>query len=153
MLMNKLSTNLLIFLLVANLQLPMLSHATIVERKSSQPDGKQCIKAIDKESAMSSHFDCLPEEYKLTDVVSYRSKRKGGEDYITIEDRLVEIKAQCKKGKLIDSKGREIKFFKFSCFGNPPMDYEEIAQKERDELDKLQKDYTVIVLECDPHIS
>ena len=148
--MNKLSTTFLILLLAVNLQLPTLSQATIIERKSSQPKGKHYMKTNNQKNATSSRFDCLPAESKLSDVVSYRPRKKGSDDYITIEDKLVEIKAQCKQGKLVDSKGREIKFFKFSCYGNPPMDYEEIAQKERDELDKLQKDFTVIVMECDP---
>jgi hypothetical protein len=151
--MNKLSTSLLIFSLAASLQLSTLSQATIIQGKSSRLNGKQFIETTNGAHAMSSQFGCLPEGFKLNDVVSYTSKRKGSDDYITIEDKLVEIKAQCKKGKLIDSKGREIKFFRFSCYGNPPIDYEEIMQKERDELDKLQKHYTVIILECDPHIS
>src|ERR1044072_6681757 len=124
--MNNFSRVFLIFLLAVNLRLPALTESA------------------------SHHFDCLGDEFKSTDIVSYREKRKGSGEFITIEDKLIEMKAQCKKGKLIDSKGREIKFFKFACFGNPPADYEEIRQKENEELEKLQKDYTVIILECDP---
>ena len=51
-----------------------------------------------------------------------------------------------------DGKGREIRFFRPACFGNPPADYEEIRQKESEELARLQKDYNVIILECDPRI-
>ena len=135
--MNKPS---LILFIAAILQLQMLSQATI-------------IKANNDEKASSSHFDCLPESFKLTDVVSYGQKRKGSDEDITIKDKLVQIKARCKGGKLLDGKGKEIKFFKFSCFGNPPIDYDEIMQKEREEFDKLKKDYTVIVVECDPRIN
>ena len=124
--MNNLSRVFLIFLLAVSLRLPASTESA------------------------SHHFDCLGDEFKSTDIVSYKEKRKGSGEFITIEDKLIEMKAQCKKGKLVDSKGREIKFFKFACFGNPPADYDEIRQKENEELEKLQKDYTVIILECDP---
>ena len=135
--MNKRS---LILLLAASLQLQMLSQATTV-------------KTNDDEGASAIHLDCLPGGFKLTDIVSYGEKRKGSDEHVTIKDKLIEIKARCKDGKLLDGKGKEIKFFKFSCFGNPPIDYDEIMQKEREEFDKLQKDYTVIVVECDPRIN
>jgi hypothetical protein len=147
--MNKLSTTFLIFLFAINLLLPVLSQATIIQSKSFQLNAKQGINIESEESITSAKFDCLPEGFKLSDVVSYRHK----DGRINIKDKLIEMKARCKDGKLIDSKGREIKFFKVACYGNPPADYDEIAQKEREELEKLQKDYTVIVMECDPHIS
>jgi hypothetical protein len=102
--------------------------------------------------AQSAHFPCLPEGFQLTDIVSYRLRGKGSDAHITIEDKLGELKALCKRGKLLDGKGREIRFFKFSCFGNPPEDYREIAQKEGQELEKLQKQYHVIILQCDPRV-
>jgi len=117
------------------------------------PGGRSLAEARNDTGDKAVQFDCLPEGYKSTDVVSYRQKRKGGDGYITIEDRLVELKSHCKDGKLIDGKGREIRFFKFACYGNPPVDYEEQRQKELEELEKLQKKYCVIVMECDPRIS
>jgi hypothetical protein len=120
--------------------------------KSFQQNAEQGIHTRDDES-ISSKFDCLPEGFKSSDIVSYRQKQKGSDARVTIENRLIELKARCKEGRLVDGKGREIKFFRFACYGNPPSDYEEIAQKEHEEFDKLQKDYTVVVLECDPHIS
>jgi hypothetical protein len=116
-------------------------------------NGRQVVAARNDASGIAIQFDCLPEGYKSTNVVSYRQKRKGGEGYLTIEDKLIDLKAHCKDGKLIDEKGREIRFFKFACYGNPPGDYEEIRQRELEELEKLQKKYCVIVLECDPRIS
>jgi len=150
--MNKHSTIFLTLLVAANLQLQMLSQATIIQSKSFHNDEKQNIKTNDKERALSTDLDCLPGDFKLTDIISYRQKRKESDGYVTIKDKLIQIKAQCKKGKLLDSQGREIRFFKFSCFGNPPSDYEEIIEKEREEFDKLQKRYTVLVLECDPQL-
>jgi len=143
--MNYFRLALLVFLLT--LILPLQSS---IARGSS---GRRVVDARNDVGGLSAQFECLPEGYKSTDVVSYRQKRKGGDGYITIEDRLVELKAHCKEGKLIEGKGREIRFFKFACYGNPPADYEEQRQKELEELEKLQKKYFVIVMECDPRIS
>ena len=137
----------LIFLLAANL--PLLSQASITQGKN----GQQALETSNNASGQAVQFDCLPDGHKSTDVVSYREKRKGSDGYITIEDRLVELKAHCKDGRLIDGKGREIRFFKSACYGNPPSDYEELRQKELEDLQKLQKKYCVIVMECDPRIS
>ena len=127
----------LIFLLTLNLAL--VSWSSIEAGKNGR-QGREGAK-----------FDCLPEGYTSADVVSYREKRK--EAYVTIDDKLVELKAHCKEGKLVDGKGREIRFFKFACYGNPPSDYEELKQKEIQELERLQKKYCVIVMECDPRTS
>jgi hypothetical protein len=153
MTMIKLSTIFLLVLLAAFFYLPFSGRATAMESKSIGQKMTRHIKASPDERARSSRLACLPEGLKLTDVVSYRDKRKGSDEQTTVGEKLIELQARCRKGLLVDSKGREIKFFKFSCFGNPPSDHEEIAQREREELDKLQKDYTVIVLDCDPLIS
>jgi hypothetical protein len=137
----------LIFLLTVNL--PLLSQSSVIRGEN----GQQAREASNSASGIAVQFDCLPEGHKSTDVVSYREKRKGGDGYITIEDRLVDLKAHCKEGKLIDGKGREIRFFQFACYGNPPSDYDELRQKELEELENLQKKYCVIVMECDPRIS
>ena len=134
-----------IFLLLT-VNLPLQSSTRHVLNSRRSVDARDA-------SRVAVQHECLPEGYKSTDIVSYRQKRKGGDGYITIEDRLVELKAHCKEGKLIDVKGREIRFFKFACYGNPPADYEEQRQKELQELEKLQKKYCVIVMECDPRIS
>ena len=139
--MSGLNKTFLIFLMAVNL--PLQSESSINKAKS----GQQPIGGI------AMRFDCLPEGYRSTDVVSYRHKSKGGEGNLTIEDKLVELKAHCREGKLVDGKGREIRFFRIACFGNPPSDYEELRQKELEELEKLQKQYCVIVMECDPRIS
>ena len=127
----------LIFLLTLNLAL--VSWSSIDPGKNS------------RQAREGAKFGCLPEGYTSADVVSYREKRKQA--YVTIDDKLVELKAHCKEGKLVDGKGREIRFFKFACYGNPPIDYEELKQKELQELEKLQKKYCVIVMECDPRTS
>jgi hypothetical protein len=110
---------------------------------TTQADGKK---------TRSARINCLPEGFALTDVVSYQRSASGKEDHITIEQKLAELKARCKRGRLLDGKGREIRFFRPACFGNPPADYEEIRQRESEELARLQKDYNVIILECDLRI-
>ena len=102
--------------------------------------------------ARSARINCLPEGFGLADVVSYLRSASGKEKHITIKQKLAELKARCKRGRLLDGKGREIRFFRPACFGNPPADYEEIRQRESGELARLQKDYNVIILECDLRI-
>ena len=97
-----------------------------------------------------SKFDCLPRDVRSDEVLSYTKTSKGN---VTVEKRLIQMKAQCRQGKLIDAKRREIRFFRPSCWGNPPADYLEIQQRENAELQKLKAKYTVIVFGCNPMIS
>jgi len=94
-----------------------------------------------------SKFDCLPKDVGLNDVVT-ATKTKS----VTVEKTLIQMKAQCRQGKLVDAKRREIRFFRPSCWGNPPADYLEIQQRESAELQKLKKTYTVIVFACNQMI-
>jgi hypothetical protein len=102
-------------------------------------------------SSSATRFDrCLPSGIKSTDVVSAQSI-KSEIKKITVKEKLTELKARCKKGKLVDASGREIRFFKLTgCWGNPPVDYQEIMQRQNEELEKLRKRYTVIEMTCNP---
>lgn len=102
-----------------------------------------------KRRAHSTRINCLPPGTKLDEVVSYGLEGRGT---VTVEKKLAELKARCRNRKLVDSKGREIRFFRTSCWGNPPDDYLEIQQRENEELQKLRKRYTVIVFGCNPMI-
>jgi hypothetical protein len=99
------------------------------------------------EPAPSKDFSCLPKDVRADEVVSYDIKGKSN---LTVEKKLIELKARCRKGKLVDAKGREIRFFRISCWGNPPQDYLEIQKRENEELAALRKLYTVIVFDCNP---
>jgi hypothetical protein len=90
-------------------------------------------------------FGCLPKDVRADEEVGYAFK---GKPSITVQNKLTEMKARCRRGKLIDSKGRQIRFFRPSCRGNPPEDYQEIRQREDIELARLKKRYTVIEFEC-----
>jgi len=95
---------------------------------------------------------CLPPDVKPTDVVSTQLARPGKDvKKITVGQKLTEMKAKCKRGKLVDRAGKEIRFYRLKgCWGNPPIDYQEILQKQKDELEKLRKKYTVIEMTCNP---
>lgn len=97
---------------------------------------------------------CLPDGTELTDIVSVTIGKPGAGLAIkktTVEEKLIAIKARCKKGKLVDASGREIRFFRLQgCWGNPPEGYQEILQRQNDELEKLRKRYTVIEMTCNP---
>ena len=95
------------------------------------------------------NFACLPKNVSADEVVSYDVK---GKPILTVEKKLIEMKARCRIGKLVDAKGREIRFFRISCWGNPPEDYLEIQKREGEELAKLKQHYAVIVFACNPMI-
>jgi hypothetical protein len=97
----------------------------------------------------SRRFTCLPKDVQPGEIVSYRPK---GTLNITVENKLVEMKARCQNGKLVDAKRREIRFFHHSCWGNPPPDYLDIREREDKEFAQLKKRYTVIVFGCNPMI-
>ena len=102
-----------------------------------------------RRKAHSSRINCLPTGTNLGEVVSYGANGRGN---ITVEKRLAQLKARCRNRRLLDARGREIRFHRPSCWGNPPADYQDIQQREDEELRKLQKRYTVIVFGCNPMI-
>lgn len=101
------------------------------------------------DSNQKSKFDCLPKDVHLNDVVTSGKTAKGN---VTVEKTLVQMKAQCRNRKLVDAKRREIRFFRPSCWGNPPDDYLEIQQRENTQLQKLKRTYAVIVFGCNSMI-
>ena len=128
----------------------LLPGISIQGQGKSLSDGSSGIHhCIPKHKAHSTRIDCLPPGTRLDDIVSYGHKARTN---ITVEKKLAQLKARCRKGKLVDGKGREIRFFRISCWGNPPDDYLDIQRRENEELHKLQKRYTVIVFECNPMI-
>ena len=97
---------------------------------------------------------CLPANIKLSDVVEATSanRRAIGVHKVTVEEKLNELKATCNgDNKLVDENGKQIVFYHLTgCWGNPPLDYQEILQKQRDELVRLKQQYTVIEMTCNP---
>ena len=98
-------------------------------------------------------FACLPDDVKPDEVISTQTvKSDSGIDVakqITVKQKLLEIRARCKKGKLVDPAGKEIRFYRLAgCWGNPPADYLEIMAQQQRELDEMKKHYRVIEIEC-----
>jgi hypothetical protein len=117
--------------------------------------GPACFLCLSLIMPSSRRFQaCLPEGVNPTQVVSVQNVKssEGGAvvKKITVNDKLIEIKAHCKKGKLVDGPGKEIRFYMLKgCWGNPPADYLEILQRQQNELDELKKHYTVIEIPCE----
>jgi hypothetical protein len=103
-------------------------------------------------TAKKDFASCLPADVKLEEVVSAPpAKSANGKPakQITVRDKLLSLKAHCKKGKLVAGNGREIRFYRLiGCWGNPPDDYEEQLKHQSEELARLKKKYTVVEIPC-----
>ena len=100
---------------------------------------------------------CLPPDIKLTDVVSaelisFLPPNQYNVKKVTVEQKLTELKAACNaSGKLVDGTGREIYFYHLTgCWGNPPFNYQDILAKQRQKLEQLRQQYTVVEMTCNP---
>ena len=109
------------------------------------------------EVSQSSLAKCLPADIKLSDVVDatsdgYANGQPVGLHKVTVDQKLNELKATCNSdNKLVDGNGKQIIFYHLTgCWGNPPYNYHEILQKQRDEIDKLKQQYTVVEMTCNP---
>jgi hypothetical protein len=94
---------------------------------------------------------CLPPDIRLEEVVSAPTPQVDGKatKKITVRETLSRMKARCRKGKLVDSQGREIRFYRLiGCWGNPPEDYQEQLARQERELTQLRKKYVVIEISC-----
>lgn len=95
---------------------------------------------------------CLPKGIQRTEVVGYAGAKplQQGKP-ITVSAKLASLNSRCKRGKLVDGKGKEIYFFRLQgCWGNPPENYQEILEQQNRELTKLRRRYTVIEITCNP---
>ena len=101
-------------------------------------------------------FDNLPDGVKLSDEVKKEVKNDNGKvvsfKIITVEAELKNLGAKYESDKLVDSKGKEIRFYKPPVRGASQGYEEDKKQQERDakELAELQKKYTVIILYVNP---
>jgi hypothetical protein len=100
---------------------------------------------------------CLPAGIKLSDVVEatstgYANGQPAGLRKVTVEQKLNDLKATCNsENKLVDGNGRQIVFYHLTgCWGNPPRNYQELLQKQRGEIERLKRQYTVIEMTCNP---
>jgi hypothetical protein len=98
---------------------------------------------------------CLPADIHPTDVVSVQAVASGPNraevKTITVAVRLKQLRARCRKRKLVEASGREIRFHRLlGCWGNPPDDYQEQLARQSKELANLRKRYRVIEVQCIP---
>jgi len=106
--------------------------------------------------ATATKFDRLPANITLETEVRKDKKDDKGQivsyEIMTVEKRLNELKARYEKDKLVDGKGKEIRFFEPLCRGaSAGFEQDQADQKAKDkELSEMEKKYTVIILHCDP---
>jgi hypothetical protein len=97
---------------------------------------------------------CLPSDIKPSDVVSAQAAKPGIPGKIvtvTVAQKLRQLQARCRRGKLIDAGGKEIRFYRLiGCWGNPPDDYQEQLEHQAKELARLRRRYRVIEMTCNP---
>lgn len=106
-------------------------------------------------STTSKTDGCLPADVQATDVVSVQAEPSGPHraevKTITVARKLKELRARCRKHRLVDRRGREIRIYRLlGCWGNPPDDYLEQLARQSKELASLRKRYRVIEVQCIP---
>src|ERR1700730_2831478 len=135
---------------------PSLRHAedsTRLKREASEAEN-DCKRAAARHSDDARAFflppknswSCLPNDIKPDDVVSIALSKpgmsKGSATKVTVDQTLKRLKAQCRKRNMGDGNGKEIYFYRLAgCWGNPPADYQEILQRQSEELQKMKKHY------------
>ena len=94
----------------------------------------------------SQKYPCLDPAISLTDPVSFESTSGKA---ITVGHKLKTLRARCSHKKLVDRKGRPIRFYQLKgCWGQPPPNYDQVLDRQRKELADLRKKYTVIEITC-----
>ena len=95
---------------------------------------------------------CLPPDIDADEVISLEPSSPGRvAKKITVTTKLNQIGARCRAKRLVDARGKEIHFYRLTgCWGNPPLDYEEILDNQRQELAQLRRRYRVVEITCNP---
>lgn len=124
--------------------------------KSAVRNSSDSTKPTARQTIEKTKYDRLPENIKLETQVRRAIKNEKGEtvsfETTTVEKRLNELAARYENDKLVDAKGKEIRFHEPLCRGaSRGAEEDEQDQKEKErELAELEKKYTVIILYCDP---
>lgn len=102
--------------------------------------------------ARSRWQGCLPADVEADEVISSEPATNGRPaKQITVKSRLNQLGARCVGKRLVDSKGKQIHFYRLTgCWGNPPENYEEILDNQQKELARLRRRYRVIEISCNP---
>ena len=104
---------------------------------------------------MAQTYPCLESGVKEDNVTGFRTvtskTSESRTEKVTVKQALKKMGARCLRGKLVDGQGRQIRFyFLQGCWGNPPEDYLEILDRQKKEIERLKKRYTVIEMTCNP---
>jgi hypothetical protein len=102
--------------------------------------------------AKSRWQGCLPADVDAAEVISLEPATTGrAAKKITVTTRLNQMGARCRANRLVDAKGKQIHFYRLTgCWGNPPLDYQEILDNQQKELAQLRRRYRVIEITCNP---
>src|SRR5262245_52206492 len=77
---------------------------------------------------------CVPKDVACDEVAAVALAKPGSDvpsTTVTVAEQLETIKARCRKGRLVDPAGRQIRFYRMAgCWGNPPEDYQEILRRQ-----------------------
>lgn len=130
--------------------------ASLVVSKGAQGEAKQQttgeVKPVGaapdlsgRRETQDAQLTCLPEDLR-PDGIGFLGGDIAQER--AIKQRLAELKASCREGKLVDAQNREIRFFRITCWGNPPPDYREIQRQQNEELEALKSRFSVVVVGC-----
>ena len=113
-------------------------------------------------SGFAQKYPCLPSDIKTDSVASvvttFLPHGRQATTQITVLQTLKMLKGKCYRGKLVDNRKKEIRFFHLQgCWGNPPEGYREIIEAQKKEIAKLKERYTVIEMTCNsgetpPHL-
>ena len=104
---------------------------------------------------LAQKYPCLAPNIKEDSAASWvaETSAKGEQktNKITVGQTLRKLGAECWRGTLVDGRRKPIYFFDLQgCWGNPPADYLEILDRQKEEIRKLKTKYTVIEMACDP---
>ena len=112
------------------------------------------LNALGYPCSAKDRFPCLPANMKSIIVAAESRNDSSGHSTIkkvTVEEKLIELRATCKKGKLVDKKNIEIRFYKLTgCWGYPVKGAQKILQMQDEEIRELKKKYSVIEIPCWP---
>ena len=102
--------------------------------------------------AQSRWQRCLPQDLEADVVISTEpATRTRAARPITVKDKLRQLGARCRGRRLVDKKGKQIRFHRLvGCWGNPPANYLEIMEDQRQELARLRRRYRVVEISCNP---
>lgn len=101
---------------------------------------------------LAQKYSCLRKDIELTRVVQQTSSTSSRP--VSVAEKLKELKARCRRGRLVDRRGRQISFYELQgCWGNPPADYRQVLEKQRKEVAVLRRKFTVVEFACDQGVS